>query len=90
MKTVAPHVAVTVDYGGHLLLSPLLRTTARWAPKLQVQYTPKRIRTTGTKLMMGRPIYFGAVTTMHWSDEHESITVRSDEAAVHSLLMSVV
>jgi len=29
--------------------------------------------------MMG--IYLIAVTTMHWSDEHESITVRSDEAA---------
>jgi len=36
------------------------------------------MRTTGTN---DEYIYFGAVTTMHWSDEHESITVRSDEAA---------
>jgi len=26
-------------------------------------------------------IYFGAVTTMHWSDKHESIIVRSDAVA---------
>jgi len=26
-------------------------------------------------------LYLGVVTTMHWSDEHESITVRSDELA---------
>ena len=30
--------------------------------------------------MMG--IYFGVVTTTGASDEHESITVRSDEAAI--------
>ena len=37
------------------------------------------MRTTGTN---DGYLYFGAVTTMHWSDEHESITVRSDEAAI--------
>lgn len=66
---------MTVDYGGRLLLSPLLRTASRWAPKLQVHQKAYELRAP----MMG--IYFGAVTNHHWSDEHESITVRSDDAA---------
>ena len=69
---------MTVDHGGHLLLSPLLRTAARWAPKLQVHQ--KNIRTTGTNdgYLLSTPY---TCCDHYWSDEHESITVRSDEAA---------
>ena len=41
------------------------------------RYTKKHIRTTGTN-----DGYLLRCCDHHWSDEHESITVRSDEAAI--------
>jgi hypothetical protein len=72
---------VTVDYGGHLLLSPLLRTAARWARKLQVHQKAYELQAP----MMG--IYFGDVTT---TGATNTIQLQFDQTKLHSLLMSVV
>jgi len=76
-STVAPHVAVTVDYDGHLLL----RTSARWAPKLQVHQKAYELRAP----MMD--IYFGAVTTTGATNTNQ---LQFGQTMPHSLLMSVV
>jgi hypothetical protein len=66
---------VTVDYGGHLLLSPLLRTATRWAPKWQIHQKAYELWAP----VMG--IYFGAVTTTGATNVNQLQLIRSDKAA---------
>ena len=67
---------MTVDYGAR---SPITTKPAFENSRslgTEVTGTPKSIRTTGTN-----DGYLLRCCDHHWSDEHESITVRSDEAA---------